>query len=277
MKISVVTISFNQAPFLERAIRSVLEQDHRDVEFIVVDAGSTDGSREIIGRYRDRFARVILEPDEGPADGLNKGFAHATGDILAYINADDALISGALGEAASEFASHPEMDLIYGHGYLVDGEDRQLRRLRSAPFDLWRAVHGSSVIVQQATFIRSQAFRDIRGFNAANRSCWDYELLVDLALAGKRFHRVDRYWGVFRLYPNSLTGSMRHREALRRDFARIYEKATGRPKGWCFAPMAAAARLSKWIVDPVSLAISISDSARLELGLARGKSLSTSG
>src|SRR4029077_2212938 len=83
-RVSIVTISFNQAPFLERAIRSVLEQDHPDVEYIVVDPGSTDGSREIIEKYRSRIAKVILEPDRGPANGLNKGFAAATGEILGY-------------------------------------------------------------------------------------------------------------------------------------------------------------------------------------------------
>ncbi|MCB1155752.1 glycosyltransferase, partial [bacterium] len=88
MKVSVVTLSFNQADYLERAIRSVVEQDHDDIEYIVVDPGSTDGSRDIIERYRDRIATVITDPDKGPPDGLNKGFAAATGDIYAYMNAD---------------------------------------------------------------------------------------------------------------------------------------------------------------------------------------------
>ena len=93
MKISIVTVSFNQADYLEQAIRSVVEQDYSDIEYIVVDAGSTDGSREII--ERDRIATVVFEPDREPADGLNKGFARATGDIFGYINADDAYLPGA--------------------------------------------------------------------------------------------------------------------------------------------------------------------------------------
>src|SRR6202171_6644991 len=95
-RVSIVTISFNQAPFLERAIRSVVEQDYPDIEYIVVDPGSTDGSRDIIERYRSRISQVIYEPDHGPADGLNKGFASATGDIFGSINADDAFLPGAV-------------------------------------------------------------------------------------------------------------------------------------------------------------------------------------
>ena len=102
MKFSIVTISFNQAPYLETAIRSVLDQNYPDLEYIIVDPGSTDGSRDIIERFRSRFAKIIFEPDQGPGDGLNKGFAHATGDILGYLNSDDALLPGALNGAAQE-------------------------------------------------------------------------------------------------------------------------------------------------------------------------------
>ena len=96
MKVSIVTISFNQAKYLERAIISVVEQNYSNIEYIVVDPGSTDGSREIIEKYRSKITIVILDPDKGPTDGLNKGFAAATGDIYAYINADDALLPGAV-------------------------------------------------------------------------------------------------------------------------------------------------------------------------------------
>jgi len=88
MRVSIVTISYNQARFLEQAIRSVINQDYPDIEYIVVDPGSTDGSRGIIEKYQNRIDKIIFDPDEGPADGLNKGFAHATGDIFGFINAD---------------------------------------------------------------------------------------------------------------------------------------------------------------------------------------------
>ena len=88
MKISVVTISYNQAHYLERCLDSVLSQDGVELEYIVVDAYSSDGSREILERYRDRLSTLIVEKDNGPPDGLNKGFSHATGDIFYYLNSD---------------------------------------------------------------------------------------------------------------------------------------------------------------------------------------------
>src|SRR5215212_920496 len=117
MKFSIVTISFNQVRFLEQAIYSVLEQDHPSVEYIVVDPGSTDGSREIIERYRDRIDKVVFEPDKGPADGLNKGFAHASGDVFGFPNSDDILEPGTLSGVARYFETHPEVDLVSGNSW----------------------------------------------------------------------------------------------------------------------------------------------------------------
>lgn len=262
MRVSIVTISFNQATFLEAAIRSVIDQDYADIEYIIVDPGSTDDSREIIDRYRNSFAQVIFDRDAGPADGLNKGFAQATGDIFAYINADDALLTGAVGKAVAEFERHPDADVIYGHGYLIDEAGHVLRRLRSAPYNLRRALCGASIVVQQATFIRRDAFRAVGGFNARNMSCWDYELVLDLARAGKRFRRVDQYWGLFRLHPQSITGSRRLRDEISRDDARIFAKVTGHPWGRWSKLKIALARLEKWLVDPRSLMISLVDTLR---------------
>lgn len=109
MKFSIVTISFNQREFLERTINSVIGQDGVEIEYIIVDPGSTDGSRDIIERYRPYFAHVILEKDAGPADGLNKGFAVATGEIYGYLNSDDMFEPGALATVAALRASRFEL------------------------------------------------------------------------------------------------------------------------------------------------------------------------
>jgi glycosyltransferase involved in cell wall biosynthesis len=102
-RISIVTISLNQRAFLATAIESVLSQDYGNLEYIVVDPGSTDGSRRVIVGYADRIDHVVFERDGGAAEGLNNGFRHATGDLYGFLNADDVLLPGAL-KAVAEAA-----------------------------------------------------------------------------------------------------------------------------------------------------------------------------
>ncbi len=112
-KISVVMVSYNQASFLEEGLRSILDQSYPNLELIVIDGNSTDGSVEILNRYRDRAAAMVIEPDRGQSDGLNKGFARATGDILTWVNSDDLLEPGALFRVAQTFAAY-RADMVAG-------------------------------------------------------------------------------------------------------------------------------------------------------------------
>jgi glycosyltransferase involved in cell wall biosynthesis len=112
--VSLVTPSYNQADFLERTILSVLEQTHAPIEYIVIDGGSTDGSLDIIRKYRDRLAYWVSEPDRGQADAINKGFARATGKYLGWLNSDDVLYPGAVARTVGFLEAHPEVDFVYG-------------------------------------------------------------------------------------------------------------------------------------------------------------------
>lgn len=259
MKISIVTISYNQAPFLARALNSVAEQDHPDIEYIVVDPGSTDGSREIIRQYADRIAVLIDEPDEGPADGLKKGFARVTGDVCGYINADDALLPGALARVAAEFAARPEVDVISGHGYVVDGTGRVLARRRSDRFHPWLYAYGGVMLMQQSSFFRRQAYERVGGFNTANRTCWDAELFVDMACAGSRFQVIDEYWSLFTLHEDSISGSGRLTEKYLADLRPLQARLLGHAPGPFEPACRLAARLAKWARDPAGLATRVHD------------------
>ena len=253
MRVSVVTISFNQAQFLERAIRSVLGQDHHDMEYIVVDPGSTDGSRDIIARYRDRIAKVIDEPDSGPSDGLNKGFAVATGEIYAYLNADDALLPGAVRAAAAAFDRYPDAGVIIGHGYIVDAGGKVIRRFRSAPFTPWRFVHGAAVAMQQSTFFRASAFNATTGFNVENRTSWDAELLLDMALAGERVRIEEGHWSLFTIHEDSLSGSQRRADESLANHRRYFRRVMGRERRSTDRTFQAFARIWRWLIDPRGL------------------------
>ena len=222
MKFSIITISYNQAQFLEQAILSILNQEGVDVEYIVVDPGSTDGSREIIERYRNRLARVIFEPDNGPADGLNKGFASATGDLCGYLNADDYFEPGAFGRVARFFDARPDVDVLSGAIRIVDSDGKpRMRTGIAGRFDLRRFVAGACFVGQQGTFFRRRALERSGGFRLENRTCWDAELLVDLALAGSRFAVMHRVLGNFRLHAQSISGSGRLNHQFLRDLEGI--------------------------------------------------------
>ncbi|MCQ8119703.1 glycosyltransferase family 2 protein [Methylomonas rosea] len=207
MKLSIVTISFNQANYLERSIESVINQDYPNIEYIIVDPGSTDGSRDIIEKYRDRIAKIIYEPDQGPGDGLNKGFSFATGDIYGYLNSDDTLMPGALKYIAEQFENNPSVDVISGHAYIVDKEDNIVHKVFSHPFSLASYAVGCCVLVQQSTFFKPAIFARIGGFNKSNKLCWDGELMVDMALNGAKFKLVRKFLSCFRIYDDSITGS----------------------------------------------------------------------
>jgi glycosyltransferase involved in cell wall biosynthesis len=249
-RVSIVTISFRQARFIERALRSVLEQDYPEVEYIVVDPGSTDGSRDIIERYRPRISKIIFEPDEGPADGLNKGFTAATGDIFGYINADDAYLPGAIGKVMAAFEARPGADVVYGHSYIVDGAGQVVRRSRSVPFNLRLYAYGGVVVMQQSTFFRRAAFEKAGGFNEMNRTSWDGELLVDFARYGCQFALVNDYWSSFAIYPGSITSTAKHSRQYRDDHARIFRTITGRDYERTGRLNFFLARLEKWLRNP---------------------------
>jgi glycosyltransferase involved in cell wall biosynthesis len=262
-RVSIVTISFNQAAFLERAIRSVLEQDYPDVEYIVVDPGSTDGSRDIIEKYRSRISKVILEPDSGPSNGLNKGFAAATGEIYGYINADDAYLPGAITKAVAAFQARPNADLVYGHSYIVDREGRLVRRSRSVPFNLRLYAYGGVIVMQQSSFFRRHAFEKAGGFNEKNRTSWDAELLMDMALNGSRFEMVDDFWSLYAIYPGSITASVKYNQQYQADHARMFQTITGREYARTNKIFFYLARIEKLLRNPLVPVHRIIDKSRV--------------
>lgn len=228
IRVSIVTISFNQAEFLERTIQSVLAQDYSNVEYIVVDPGSTDGSREIIDRYRSRISKVIFQPDLGAADGLNHGFAEATGEIFGFLNSDDLLLPGALSSVVRFFGGHEDVDVVSGHGNLIGPDDSILRRLYSDRMSLNRCIYRGVFLIQQSTFFRRGIFERVGGFRVENRICWDGELFLDMARGGGKFAVTKEFWSAYRVHPESITISQSNGELAHRTFIEMFSRAKGR-------------------------------------------------
>ena len=226
-RISIVTISYNQGQFLEEAIRSVLLQRYPNLEYIVIDGGSTDGSADIIQKYQEKIAYWCSEPDRGPAAGLNKGFQRATGEIFGFLNADDFYLPGSFHKIANLFRIHSSADILCGDGYMNDVSGQSRKPIFSDSWSLWRLAHGTCVLVQQATFFRRDAFLQTNGFNEKHLTYWDAGLWADLGLAGAKFHHIREFFGVFRLHANSISINGRTRQ-FRRDsdlyFQRIMQR-----------------------------------------------------
>src|SRR5688572_17831514 len=140
--VSIITPSFNQARFLEETIQSVLSQDYANIEYLIVDGGSTDGSLEIIKRYAGRLAWWVSEKDQGQTDAINKGFARAQRKILAWLNSDDTYLPHAVSEAAAYLLSNPEAGMVYGDANLIDEAGRTIGRFPARQTDYRRLMRG---------------------------------------------------------------------------------------------------------------------------------------
>lgn len=196
--VSIITPSLNQSAFLEQTLRSVLEQDYPELEYIVVDGGSTDASVDIIRQYRDRLAWWVSESDRGQADAINKGLKHARGDIVAWLNSDDFYLPGAVTAAVRAFDASPASVLVYGNMQAVDDQGRLLNTLRYRQLGLEELLC-FQIIGQPATFMQRAALERAGGLNPGFHYLLDHQLWIRLARRGPILH-VDDTWAAARYH-----------------------------------------------------------------------------
>lgn len=212
--ISVITPNFNGARFLERCLRSVIEQrcGGLDVQFIVVDGGSTDDSIAILDRFDAGIIEHIREPDTGPANAINKGLRRATGDIVAWLNADDWYYPGALPRVATAFADHPQKSLGFGRCTIVDEADAEIRRgitrFKEAFFPVSSrfTIQSINYISQPAMFFRRSAMELAGWLREDLKAAWDYEFILRLWRQGGGFVIPGSPLSAFRWHPGSISG-----------------------------------------------------------------------
>lgn len=197
--VSIVTPSYNQAAYLEQTIRSVLDQDYAEIEYLVVDGGSTDGSVEIIERHAARLAWWRSEKDSGQAEAINKGMKRARGEIVAWLNSDDMYLPGAISAAVRTFAQHPGAVLVYGDMRAIDGEGRTTNLLRYRQLTLSDLLC-FEIIGQPAVFMRRQAFEAAGGLNPSFHFMLDHQLWIKIACQGPVVH-VEQLWAAARYHP----------------------------------------------------------------------------
>ncbi len=205
-KISIVTPSYNQAPFLRQTLDSVASQKGVDVEHIVLDGGSTDGTADILAAYRHRLAYVRSAPDAGQTAALAEGFARATGEVLGWLNSDDFLWDdAALSAVAEAFARHPEAAMVTGDTVLTDVAGRPVM-IDMVGFPSPRQMRHTMAVPQQSTFFRRAIYLEAGGMNPAFSYCMDFDLFERLSRHG-RITRLPRVLAAFRLHESAKTAT----------------------------------------------------------------------
>ena len=215
MKISVVTVCYNHASFLEDTIKSVLSQNHPDVEYIVIDGGSTDGSVDIIKKFSERLDYWVSEPDNGQTDALKKGFAQATGEVFCWINSDDELEPGALAEVSEFFESHPEAKIVNGDHIKMDEKGVPVEMHREIPFNRFIWNYTYNYTAQTSTFWMRSLYEEVGGMDT------DYDMAMDTDLfsrmsASNHIYKTKRVWSRFRLHGEQKTQNFQDRASIER-------------------------------------------------------------
>ncbi|HNK63151.1 MAG TPA: glycosyltransferase family 2 protein [Anaerolineales bacterium] len=203
--VSIITPSFNQAHFLEATIRSVLEQDYPNIEYIVIDGGSTDGSVDIIKKYKGRIAAWVSEPDKGQTDAINKGFASAKGEILAWINSDDTYHPGAVSAAVRFLSEDPEAGMVYADCDFIDETGRVIGRFASRQTDYAKLRRGYVHIPQQTMFFRAKYWQQLGPLDPSFYFAMDYDLWVRIARHAPLKYLPGLTWANFRIHTSSKT------------------------------------------------------------------------
>jgi glycosyltransferase involved in cell wall biosynthesis len=214
-RITIVTPSFNQAGFLEATIRSVLSQNYPNLEYIIMDGGSTDGSVRIIQTYADRLAHWESRRDAGQGDAIQRGFERSTGDILGWLNSDDLLLPGSLQRIGEYFASRPRVDCVVAGCLTIDPGGCVVRgRFGLRCINLGASVTFHKLLLskyhgfnQPATFWRRPAFFAVGGIDRSLQFCLDFDLFLRLSRK-KAFGRLKEFVACYRSHPASKTNRL---------------------------------------------------------------------
>ena len=248
--VSIVTPSFNQARYIEATIRSVLMQEYPRIEYLVVDGGSSDGTVDIIRKYasRDGFTPSIhwwvSEKDKGQTDAINKGFARATGDILAWINSDDTYEPGAVAAAVQYLVEHPEAGMVYGDCNFIDEDGNVIGKFAARQTDYKKLRRGYVHIPQQTMFFRANYWQELGPLDPSFYFAMDYDLWVRIAKHAPIQYLPGQTWANFRIHTSSKTNV--NDERGWKEMLRVHY----RDHGSFFAPIVAKYYLRK-VIGPL--------------------------
>jgi glycosyltransferase involved in cell wall biosynthesis len=205
-RISVITPSYNQGEFLEATIRSVLDQQYPNLEYIVIDGLSADNSKEIIQKYSSKIAYWCSEKDNGQSQALNKGLERATGSLVGWINSDDLYYPGSLEALARCFEEDPGLDVVFADYDYIDDEGKTVHRRKETRYDLKTSYWTAECFhANVAALFRRECFQKWGGLREDLHMAMDYEFYLRLGVHGCRFAHLPRPCGAYRLHSLSKT------------------------------------------------------------------------
>jgi glycosyltransferase involved in cell wall biosynthesis len=203
--VSIITPSYNQGKYLDETMRSVLEQDYPHIEYLVIDGGSTDNTVDVIRSHENKLAYWCSEKDRGQTDAINKGFARAKGQILAYINSDDTYNPGAVRQAVNYLREHPDVGVVYSDLNFIDANSRVIGKFPAAQTDLRKLRRGYVHVPQPATFFRADFWKQVGPLDSTFFFAMDYDLWVRLAAVTKLQYLPGPIWANFRMHLDAKT------------------------------------------------------------------------
>lgn len=206
-RLSVVIPSYNQGHYIERTIRSVIDQNYPDLEIILMDGGSTDNTMEVVEKYRSHFAHIQSEPDGGQTAAIAAGFDRATGQFISWLNSDDTYSPGALIKIGEFLAANPKVEFVYGDTWLIDANDNKVAFKRSARFSLRVMKYAFLTVPQMSAYWSRELYHSVGGVDRSLRFCMDYDLFVRMAMKSAP-KRIKGDIGNFRLHGESKTSTM---------------------------------------------------------------------
>jgi len=214
--VTIITPSFNQDKYLEATIKSVLGQDYPHIEYFIVDGGSTDGSIDIIRKYKDKISWWVSEKDNGQGDAINKGMTRASGDIIAWVNSDDLYLKGAISKAVEAIENKPDCGFVFSNVLSIDADTKIINTMR---YGNWGVADLASfkIIGQPSVFMNRKILEETGFLDETYNLLLDPHLWLRIALKSDIYY-IDDYWAAARYHSeakNSAQGPNYPKDAIR--------------------------------------------------------------